>query len=59
LASLITPVTYEPLGIALPADDPLFVNLIENFLGTLKGDGRLRALQNRWFKEQGWLSELP
>ena len=59
LVSLITPVTYEPLGIALPGDDPLFVNLVENYLGTLKGGGRLKALQERWFKEPKWLGELP
>jgi len=59
LASLITPVTYEPLGIALPADDPHMVNWVENFLRTLEGGGGLKALQDRWFKKPTWLHQLP
>ncbi len=32
LLTLIDPFTYEPLGIAVPANDPLFINWVENFL---------------------------
>ena len=59
LTSLVTPVTYEPLGIAIPAGDPLMVNWLENFLRTFEGGGGIEALKNRWFKDPSWLSRLP
>ena len=59
LSMLVTPVTVEPLGIALPADDPLFVNLLENYLTTLEGTGLLTQLKGRWFSDGSWVSELP
>jgi polar amino acid transport system substrate-binding protein len=59
LTSLITPFTYEPLGIALPANDPLLVNWVENFLRTLQGSGTLKKLEARWFKDASWLNQLP
>jgi len=59
LSMLVTPFTVEPLGIALPADDPLFVNLLENYLKTLEGTGLLTQLKAKWFSEGSWVSELP
>jgi polar amino acid transport system substrate-binding protein len=59
LSTLVTPFTIEPLGIALPADDPLFVNLVQNYLNTLDGTGLLTAFKAKWFAEGSWLSELP
>ena len=59
LASLVTPFTIEPLGIALPADDPLFVNLVENYLSTLENTGILTQLKAKWFSKGAWMSELP
>lgn len=59
LATADKPFTYEPLGIALPANDPLLVNWVENFLMTFKGSNGLKALTERWFKNPSWLSELP
>jgi polar amino acid transport system substrate-binding protein len=59
LASLMTPLTYEPLGIALPAWDPLLVNWMENFLRNLEGSGKLKAMKSRWFDDSTWLSRLP
>jgi polar amino acid transport system substrate-binding protein len=58
LSTLMTPFTIEPLGIALPAGDPLFVNLVENYLRTLEGTGLLMQLKAKWFSEGSWLSEL-
>lgn len=55
----ITPLTTEPLGIALPADDPLFVNLVENYLATLEYTGVLAELKARWVSAGTWLSDLP
>jgi polar amino acid transport system substrate-binding protein len=59
LVSVITRLTYEPIGIALPADDPLLVNFVENLLQGLALSGRLAALQQRWFEQPDWLLQLP
>ena len=57
--SLGMPLTIEPLGIALPAGDPLFVNLVENYLETLESTGILTQLKARWLSDGSWVSELP
>lgn len=59
LMSIITPLTYEPLGIALPANDPHLVNWTENFLKSLEGSGALKKLKERWFDNTFWLKKLP
>jgi polar amino acid transport system substrate-binding protein len=59
LSMLTTPFTVEPLGIALPAGDPLFVNLVENYLTTLDGTGLLTQLKAKWFSDGSWVAELP
>ena len=51
--------TFEPIGIALPSNDPLLVNWIENFLSRLSASGALKQLEDRWFKNGSWLKELP
>jgi len=59
LLTLTTPFTIEPLGIALPADDPLLVNLIQNYLNTLEGTGLLMQFKAKWFSDGSWIAELP
>ena len=59
LSILTTPFTIEPLGIALPPDDPLFVNLVENYLRTLEQTGLLTQFKAKWFSDGAWVSELP
>lgn len=51
--------TYEPLGIALPTNDPLLVNWVTNFLVTLQGSGDLKFFTERWFTDSSWLERLP
>lgn len=58
LVTLSEPFTYEPLGIALPANDPLLVNLVDNFLVTMEGTGRLFEMKARWFTDGPWLEEM-
>ena len=58
-ATLKKPLTLEPIGIALPPSDPLLLNLVENYLGTVEAVGGLEALQEKWFKNSGWLMQLP
>jgi polar amino acid transport system substrate-binding protein len=59
LASLITPLTYEPIGVALPASDPLLVNWVQNFLTTAETTGTLERLKAKWFKDASWMTQLP
>jgi len=59
LMSVITPFTYEPLGIAVPANDPHLINWTGNFLGLLEGSGKMKMLKQRWFEDGSWLNELP
>lgn len=59
LSALTTPFTVEPMGIALPADDALLTNLVQNYLVTLKDTGLLTRYKVKWFSEGDWLSELP
>ena len=59
LISVITPLNYEPIGIALPGKDPLVVNWMENFLTTLEESGGLDLLKERWLTDSSWLKKLP
>lgn len=55
LTTLRTPFTTEPLGIALPADDALLLNLVQNYLNTLRETGQLAQLKARWLADGSWL----
>lgn len=59
LVSVITPITYEPLGIAMPPNDPLLVNWMKNTLASLRASGRTERLEQRWFGNAAWLDRLP
>jgi len=59
LTTITTPFTIEPLGIALPADAPLLLNLVGNFLDTLEYTGLLGQFKARWLSDDAWLAELP
>jgi len=43
--------TYEPIGIALPANDALFVNWTSNFLERLDKTLTLEVLAKKWLGE--------
>jgi len=58
LGTLKNPLSYEPLGIAIPANDFLLINWLQNFLNTLQKDGSLGAVVDRWFKDTSWVSQL-
>ncbi len=59
LATLLKPLTYEPIGVALTGNDPLLINWMQNFLGTLEGSGELEHLRAKWFTDGSWIKELP
>lgn len=58
LFTIIAPFTYEPIGIALPANDPLLVNWVTNFLNKLEDSGVLKNVHDRWFKNISWFDKL-
>ena len=58
LASIKQPLTIEPIGMALPANDPLFLNLVQNYLNSLQLLGTLDLLEKKWFEDGGWLVDV-
>jgi len=58
LVGVGSPLTYEPIGVALPAGDPLFENLVRNRLHLLEQSGLLELVRLRWFTQADWLGEL-
>ena len=59
LISLISRLTYEPIGIAVPGSDPLLVNWLQNYLKYLEDTGVIDRMRERWFAEGSWLGRLP
>ena len=47
--SLFSLLTYEPIGIALPANDAQFINWTQNFLRRLEGTDTLKGMARHWF----------
>ena len=58
LLSVVTQLTYEPIGIAMPPNDPLLVNWTQNTLNNIEGSGQLDELKLKWFAEGDWLNKL-
>jgi polar amino acid transport system substrate-binding protein len=58
LLSVVTQLTYEPIGIALPANDPLLINWTQNTLNNIEGSGQLDELKLKWFAQGDWLDKL-
>lgn len=49
--SVVSLLTYEPIGIALPGNDPLLINLVENFIERAENVGLMQGLGLKWFGE--------
>ena len=58
LLSVVTQLTYEPIGIAIPANDPLLMNWAQNTLNGLEESGILDDLKLKWFAGGDWLNKL-
>jgi ABC-type amino acid transport substrate-binding protein len=59
LVTLEEPLSVEPMGIAVSAEDMRFYNLIDNYMETIEATGILSALRAKWFEDPSWLEELP
>ena len=58
LATLNNPLNVEPLGIAIPANDLLLMNWLQNFINTMEKTGEIRMLTEKWFKDVSWLPRI-
>ena len=47
--TVVSLLSYEPIGIAVPGDDPLFINWTENFLERVTQTAALDVLAVKWF----------
>jgi polar amino acid transport system substrate-binding protein len=52
------PLSFEPLGIAMP-EDTLLANWVQNFLILLQGNGQLPEMKKKWLTGGKWVDELP
>lgn len=52
------PLSFEPLGIAMP-EDTLLSNWVQNFMVLMQGSGRLQTLHKKWLTGGKWVDELP
>lgn len=59
LETLTRPLTVEPFGIAIPATDQQFLNLLDNYLSTLEEMEVLEDLKRKWLDNGSWVSTLP
>ena len=59
LLSVVTTLTYEPIGVGVQAGDPLLVNWVENFMGIAEETGLLQKFKEKWFQKADWLLRLP
>lgn len=56
--SIHTTLTYEPYGIAMPPNDPHFINWVENFIAILEGSDKLKQLEKKWFRNSNWVDKV-
>jgi polar amino acid transport system substrate-binding protein len=58
LVPVAAPITYEPIGIAVPKGDPQLVNWLQNFLNGIAKAGYLKDLGEKWFAKPTWIDQL-
>ena len=58
LVTLTEPLTIEPIGMALPPDDPQLQNFVTNFLTRLQLMGVLQEMEMAWFESGSWLIQV-
>jgi polar amino acid transport system substrate-binding protein len=52
------PITYEPIGIAVPKGDPQLVNWMQNFVHSIEKAGYMKDLGEKWFAKPTWIDQL-
>ena len=59
LATLRQPLTVEPIGVAVPANDLSFRNLVDNYIEAIEKTGILEQLRKSWLEDGAWIAALP
>ncbi|MFM2480819.1 transporter substrate-binding domain-containing protein [Celerinatantimonas sp. YJH-8] len=55
---LAHPFTYEPLAWAIRPEDSQFLNLLNNYMKQIKGDGTYQRIYDKWFKSDSWKKNI-
>ena len=50
--------TLEPMGIAVPLDEPRLANLVQTYLNALAARGTLEKAKQFWLKDPSWVKDL-
>jgi len=50
--------TVEPMGIAVPLDEPRLANLVQTYLNALADRGMLKKATEFWLKDPSWVKDL-
>ena len=58
LVPVAAPITYEPIGIAVPKGDPQLINWLNNFLNGIEKAGYMKDLGEKWFAKPTWIDQL-
>jgi polar amino acid transport system substrate-binding protein len=58
LVSVVAPITYEPIGVAVPKGDPHLLNWLGNLLHSLEKAGYMKDLKEKWFAQPTWLPQM-
>ena len=58
LVTVAAPITYEPIGIAVPKGDPLLVNWLQNFMNGIEKAGYMKKMAEKWFAKPTWIGQL-
>ncbi len=59
LATLQSPLSIEPIGIAVGNNDRQFAQLLDNYLDAFGKMGMLAKLRKKWFEDKSWIAALP
>jgi len=59
LATPSQPFSIEPVGIALPANDPRLKDLLEIYIDSFESTGLLEDLRTKWLEGGDWVLALP
>ncbi len=51
--------TVEPIGIAVPLEEPRFADLLEHYLSALRESGALQKTRAAWFEDTSWMNSMP
>jgi len=52
------PLTTERIGLAVSPNDPLFINLLSNFLDEIEDSGQMDELENEWIRSLDWMARV-